>query len=364
MKVAAPLALAFTLTLIATGCNQTLTTTPTQAPLAPQFGTIGYNSVEHLAVDERGIYLGGQRNSKPALVKFSRTGSVPWTKSLASPGSVVEVALSKAGEVYALYRTGDTHYAVGKYNQAGTLLWTRKFTGPSAADFDFNASDVDAQDNVYLSFSSYRLSQAELRKYSSDGTLLYRKQLSEPVYDLAVTPGGTTYTVSDQLLARYTSQGQQVWQKTLPFVAYKIALGSSSQIYVSGCDPTCDTDRVALAQYSSSGKKGWQRTVRDGFFSNLRALDADKGGNVFVGVEYHKDPYGDQDVYFYSYNAAGKRLVQRRFDFNDNDEVAEIRALSATEVYLGRSTYEDGGDDEEGFLVRLNGLTGTVTWQR
>ena len=121
-----------------------------------------------------------------------------------------------------------------------------------------------------------------------------------------------------------------------------------------------------LAKYSSRGSKVWQRTVREGFFSNLRDLDADTDGNVFVGVEYHEDPYSDVEVYFYSYDAAGTRLAKRALDFGGGSNLlGEIKALSATEVYLGGTVLTDSADDQlDGFLARLNGLTGTVAWQR
>lgn len=359
------------LAFVVAGCSQpaSVPAQPAQKTLELQFGTAGDDSVNHVAVNESGIYVGGQRNSKPALVKFSRTGRIPWTKSLASTGNVLEVALSSAGDVYALYRIDDARYAVRKYTQDGTLMWTRKFSNPSGVPVDVHASAVDAKDNIYLSFSTYGTPRtAELRKYSSDGNLLYRKQLAEPVYDLDVTPGGTTYTVSGQRLTRYTSQGRQVWQKTLPFRGTEVALGTSSQIYVGGYDPTLDVDNVSLAKYSSSGSKSWQRTVRKGFFSSLRALDADTEGNVFVGVEYHEDPYSEVEVYFYSYNAAGTRLAKRLLNFGgsgSSNQLGEIKALSSEEVYVGGTVVSNSGDDQlEGFLARLNGLTGTVTWQR
>ena len=360
MKVAAPLALAFTLALIISGCNQT--STPAQAPLAPQFGTAGDDYVDHLAVDKNGIYLGVQQNERPALVKFSRKGGISWTRSLGKSGYILGVALSQAGDVYALYRNYDTGYAVSRYTQAGALLGTRKVPGLSGVDFSIDAYDVDAQDNVYVVFSTYGTPRtAELRKYGPDGTLLYRKQLGYGA-NLAVTPDGTTYTISNARLTRYTPQGQQVWQKTLPF-ASEIALGSNNQIYVSGYDPTYDTDRILLAKYSSSGDKKWQRSLSDGFFFRLQGLDADTEGHVFIGIGYDPDPYGDvSEVSFYSYDAAGTQLARRVLGLGSGShKYSKIRALSATEVYLAGTTF---GGDEGGFLVRLNGLTGAVTWQR
>ena len=361
MKVVAPLALAFTLSLIVSGCNQA--STPAQAPLAPQFGTAGDDYVEQLAVDENGVYLGVQQNERPALVKFSRKGGISWTRSLGKSGYVLGVALSQIGDVYALYRNDDTGYAIGRYTQAGTLLGTRKVTGLDGVNFYIDAYKVDAQDNVYVAFSTYGTPRtAELRKYSSDGTLRYRKQLRSGA-NFAVTPDGTTYTISNARLTRYTSQGQQVWQKTLPF-ASEIALGSNNQIYVSGYDPTYDTDRILLAKYSSSGDKKWQRTLREGFFSSLQGLDADTEGHVFVGVGDRDDPYGNgaEELFFHSYDAAGTQLAKRTLDLGSGDhQEIKIRALSATEVYVAGTTF---GGDAGGFLVRLNGLTGAVTWQR
>ncbi len=356
------------LSFVVAGCSQpaSVPAQPVQKPLELQFGTAGNDSVEQLAVDESGVYLAGQRNSKSALVRFSRTGRIPWTKGLGGP--VVEVALDSDNNAYVVYYSSanDARYFVRKYTSSGALVWKREITNPSGVNLDYYGSDTDAQNNVYLAFSSFRTSKTQLRKYSSDGTLLYSKQLPEFVSDLAVTPGGTTYTVSDQRLTRYTSQGQQVWQKTVPFAATQVAVGDSSQIYVGGYDPGFYKDRQLLAKYSSRGAKVWQRTVREDFLSSLRALDADTEGNVFVGVEYHEDPYSDAEVYFYSYNAAGTRLAKRVLDFGGGSNLlSEIAALSATEVYLGGTVVNNSGDHQlDGFLVRLNGLTGTVTWKR
>lgn len=366
MKAVAPLALAFILSLVVSGCDQA----PLQTPLEPQFGTPADDGANQLAVGESGVYLGGMWNGKPSIIKFSRKGSIPWVKSVGGP--VVEVALDSSGNAYVLnYGAADNaRYFIRKYTQSGTLLWKRELTNPSGVSFDYYASDVDAQDNVYLNFASFRPSgRAELRKYSPDGTLLYREQTTGGVYDLAVTPDGTTYTVSNQQhLTRYTPQGEQVWQKTLPFVATRVAVGSSSQVYVAG-ESVFDEyteSRVLLAKYNSSGSKSWQQTVQQGIFAYTQGLDADTNGNVFVGVGYKEDPRGNEDLYFHSYNAAGTRLAQRTFAFSYEDSLAEIGALSATEVYLAGTTHDYSAEDVgfEGFLTRLNGLTGSVTWQR
>lgn len=367
MKVARPLILTLsTLALLVSACSQTpLSQTPDT--LTPQFGSATDDGANQLAAGESGVYLGGTWKNKSSLIKFSRSGSIPWIRSVDGP--VVEVALDSTGSAYVLFSSAEEKapYFLRKYTQTGTFVWQRQLTNPSGVSFYDYASDVDAQNNVYLTFASSE--KTELRKYRSDGTLLYSKQIAEVITDLAVVPDGTTYTVSrKQHLTRYTAQGAQVWQKTLPFIATRVAVGTSSQVYVAG-QPVFDENsenRVLLARYSSSGAKYWQRTVQQGFFAYLRALDADTKGNVFVGVNYKDDPRGNRDVYFHSYGAAGTRLAQRIFDFGYDDSLADVGALSATEVYVGGATYSSGELDVglEGFLVRLNGLTGSVTWQR
>ncbi|CAA9563183.1 MAG: hypothetical protein AVDCRST_MAG86-942 [uncultured Truepera sp.] len=357
--------LAVAVALLLVACSQT----PEEAApdLSPQFGTPGtYSAVDQLAVGESGVYLGGTWKDKPSLIKFSRSGNIPWVRSLS--GQVFEVALDSGGSAYVLFHSSanDAEYFLRKYTQTGTFVWQRQFTVPDGDGSGYYASDVDAQNSLYLSYAGFDASdKKELRKYRSDGTLLYSKPLAEGITDLAVVPDGTTYTVSSkQRLTRYTSQGAQVWQKTLPFAASRVAVGSNSQVYVAG-QPVFDNyiteNRVLLARYNSSGAKYWQRTVRTGFFAYGGGLDADTEGNVFVSVNDQESPRDDRDVYFYSYNAAGTRLVQRTFDFDYDAKLAELGALNATEVYLGGT---DDSSYEEGFLVRLNGLTGSVTWQR
>lgn len=366
MKVARPLALALSaLVLLVSACSQA-PLSPTPSTLTPQFGTVADDAANQLAVGESGIYIGGIWNSKPSLIKFGRAGNIPWVKRLG--GWSVDVALDSRNNAYILYYSTANHaqYSVRKYTSGGALVWQRQLANPAGTAFTYYASDVDAHDNLYLSFATYgSAGKTELRKYRPDGTLLYGKQVAGVVNDLAVTPDGTAYTVSEvqQQLIRYTPQGQRVWRKALPMAGNEVAVGASSKIYVAGHDPSYAGGRILLAKYSSDGSKNWQRVVQEGFFTYLEGLDADTKGNVFVGVNYREDPRGDRDVYFHSFNAAGTRLAQRTFNFSYDDSLAGIGVLSATEVYLAGTTYSDV-DGEDGFVLRLNGLTGSVTWQR
>lgn len=122
MKVARPLILTLsTLALLVSACSQT---PPNHTPdtLEPQFGTTAEDSVNQLAVGESGVYLGGKWKDKPSLIKFSRSGSIPWIRSVDGP--VVEVALDSGGNAYVVfYNSADsTQYFIRKYTQSGTFV--------------------------------------------------------------------------------------------------------------------------------------------------------------------------------------------------------------------------------------------------
>lgn len=196
-------------------------------------------------------------------------------------GQVIEAALDSSGNAYVVFYSSadNTQQFIRKYTPSGTFVWQRQFTIPNADGSGYHASDVDAQNNVYLTFAIS--GRTELRKYSSNGTLLYNKQLTGVVYDLAVAPDGTTYTVANQQrFTRYTSQGQQVWQNTIPFVARMVSLGASSQVYVGGRVPLmnlkravfCSLGTAAVVRSTGSGpfskassrtSKGWTPTCKE-----------------------------------------------------------------------------------------------------
>ena len=104
--------------------------------------------------------------------------------------------------------------------------------------------------------------------------------------------------------------------------------------------------------------------MQDAIGLRLEGLDADAQGNAFLGLS--NPDFEQEQSYlfkeFYSYNASGKRLVRKKFNFGTEQPLVGPVALSPTEVYL--ATLGVGENAKAGLLVRLNGLSGSVTWKR
>ena len=163
--------------LVLSACSQPINV---QVPtLEPQLGSnTGAASVNDMSANVEGVYLGGRWNSRPALVKFTRSGAVPWVKSLLVSAKVSEVAAGPDGAAYVVYivdASGRTRtFFVRKYSQTGAVLWTQQLASGvgKGSDTAISAS-ASGKGTLYLSVSSgcFVSAQAELRKYWAKGAL-------------------------------------------------------------------------------------------------------------------------------------------------------------------------------------------------
>lgn len=105
--------------------------------------------------------------------------------------------------------------------------------------------------------------------------------------------------------------------------------------------------------------------MQDAIGLRLDGLDADAQGNAFIALtnpDWGADEKPSRFKEFYTYSPSGQRLVYKRFDLGSEAPLVGPAALSPTEVYLATSGV--GAEGKDGLLVRLEGLTGRVTWQR
>ena len=214
--------------------------------LEPQFGSSsGVASVNAMSASVDGVYLGGSWNSRPALINFTRSGRIPWVKTLPGSAKVSEVAAGPDGVAYVVYsvdESGGTHgFFVRKYSRTGKILWTQRLaSGVKEATPTISAS-TDSKGNVYLStsFGYIESAQVELRKYWAKGTLAWQQDVDGYIYDLDVSGHGFIHTVSgkanDQTLSRYKSNGSLLWRVPVPY-SYEsqlVAVGGENNIYVA-----------------------------------------------------------------------------------------------------------------------------------
>ena len=367
--------------LVLSACSQP---NDIQAPtLEPQFAesSTGAASVNAMSANVNGVYLGGSWGNRPALINFTRSGRIPWVRTLPGSAKVKGVTAGLDGEVYLVYAVnesgGTRSFFVRKYSQTGAALWTQQLaTGVKESDTDTSTlASTDGKGNVYLAttFGYGASARVELRKYWAKGTLAWQQDVGsydDYIGDLDVSDDGLIHTVSGsgdyRALSRYRSDGRLLWRVPVPYSndVQKVAVGEESNIYVASNSEVLPAQFfTTLIRYDTHGKKLWQKAVQDAIGLRLEGLDADAQGNAFLGLTNNYGGDVDERLKeFYTYSSNGKKLVHKSFDFGTEQPLVGPVALTPTEVYLATSGV--GEDGQAGLLLRLNGLTGSVTWKR
>jgi outer membrane protein assembly factor BamB len=368
------------LTLTVTACNR-IPETPVTT-LDPLFGarTPGLEAANRVAVSEDGVFIGGTWNDRPALIKFSRAGRLPWITRLPAESStdIGSVATGPDGVSYVIYAETvslgtypERNLVLRRYERDGTPSWSDTLVKDTGRRFTAKVA-TDKNGTLYLFTSRGR----ELRRYRPDGSLVWRKPVDEVILNLDVSANGFIHTISDlpevysgdaRRLTRYKPDGTRLWSVPIPYTddVPEVAVGRENEIYVATNKEAFQFEwYTTLTKYNSRGAREWTRDVQSAGGLRLDGLDADAQGNAFLALT--NPDLDSENAYhrkeFYTYSPSGKRLVYKRFDFGTKAALVGPAALSPTEVYLATSGV--GAEGKDGLLVRLEGLTGNIVWQR
>jgi outer membrane protein assembly factor BamB len=194
--------------------------------------------------------------------KYDATGNRLWSRllgttgkdganAIAVSGGAVYVAGVTASALPGSTAAGKTDIALARYDESGTLVWSRSFG--SSADEAATGVAVDASGNVYVSGTT-------------SGTL----------------PGAVSAGGNDIFLAKFDPSGARLWVKQLGTSAADsgtgVAVGADGGIYVSGITAgplggtfVGATDAV-LAKFDATGAVVWTR--------QLGSLAVDEGSAV------------------------------------------------------------------------------------
>jgi Tfp pilus assembly protein PilZ len=200
--------------------------------------------------------------------------TVSWTRQLGTSSNDISrsVATDSIGNVYI---SGRTEGSLGGANQGLDDVWVAKYTSNSAlvwkkqlgtsSEEDSSGIATDSNSNVYISGDTSGslggafqggLADAWLAKYSSNGALMWKKQLGTSNLDysngvatdskgnvyisgvIEGSLGGAFQGSDDAWVAKYNSAGALVWKKQLGTSTRDESLGvatdSNSNIYISG----------------------------------------------------------------------------------------------------------------------------------
>lgn len=393
--------------------------------LSPQFGTLAYDSVEHLAYSRGGTlyaagFWGSGRNTFSAprtkgeafLRRYNSSGHLIWESFFDLDPSytyggrgvrVVDMAVDGRANVYVgwteEYQVGEGNWVAlsrfGTFTPDGSLRYRRSLHVDQAV--------VDPSGNAYVH------SGDRLLKLSPSGVTLWSKREfggSNFVYDLVLASDGSLYTLNyEGVVGRYRGDsGARVWQRKLlrgfadvapppngncqagcaDNVAYRLQPGLSGELHVVGgptylaFDPDAEggirfTHDLSFFRFSDDGNKLNQAFLftadrercGDYFCPPYTWPDYEaatgRDGNTYVTTAL------DGDAFITKVNRQGVRVWSKRFGTPEFDVPIDVATYSGNEVYLGGVTdgslvhRQLGGGDA--FVRKLSG-NGTVVWTR
>jgi hypothetical protein len=266
-----------------------------------------------------------ERGSQPsfAVAKFDRDGNLVWRTNYTgsaggSLGHAAGVAVDAQGNVYAAgsvsvgFSSTQNDALIVKFDVNGVQQWARRHNGPAGGSDGFGRVVVDDNGNAYVSGSSSGTGLDWVtQKYAPDGTLVWTRRVSGPgqsddlVSDIGLDPQGRLLVTgvtknrgdsvtNDITTVKYGGDGAVLWSVTHSQTAvsddlvFDMAVDPGGDIYLSGsAAPTADPEgplHTPLAlRYDAGGNL--LRAVQEPGTGNGLVIALDPIGDVYVATE-------------------------------------------------------------------------------
>ncbi len=254
-----------------------------------------------------------------------------------------------------------TDTALLKYSASGTLLWSRSFDGPGASADFARALRIAANGEILVAGYSYNASanpDGLLLRYDAAGNLLASTLVDGSAHSqdyfatLALAPNGDAVAVgqansngtsSSMLVARFSASGALLWQREYDGAgsgleyALGVAVDASGTAFVSGYSSTIANGQDAtLLAYDAAGTLLFARTIDGAAHANDQAPEValDAQGNAYL-AGYLNQGATKMDFLLARYDASGTPLWQRTWDAPAHlDDQGQFLAVDA----LGNAT--------------------------
>lgn len=240
--------------------------------------------------------------------------------------------------------TIDSFATVSAFSTNGTLLWRQDLTPPADAPDEGTGGGLSvAGDTLYASSGFGSLSALSV----ADGSLRWAQRMDAPISGSATVDGNVAYAVTRDSVAWAidTRNGRVLW--TLP--------GATSGTGILGGGAPALTDRLVILPFPSSEVSGALRQ------SGVRVW-----GSAVSGARLGRAYTGFSDI-----NSDPVVVGRRVFAGNAAGRVAALDAVSGERLWTAREgafgpVWPAGGElffvsDQNG-LVRMDADTGEVTW--
>lgn len=363
------------------------------------------------------------------LSKYNSSGTLLWTEQFGSSGydRSYGVSADGLGSVYISGNTtgslegtnaGRSDVFVSKYNDSGSLLWTKQL-GSSSHETSFGVS-ADDLGNVFISGSTSGnlggtngvVSDAFVSKYNTSGTLLWTTQIDSGGHDNSrsvsadglgnvfisgytdSTLGETSAGSLDGFVSKFDTSGALLWTEQLGTSVFDISYGVSADglgnVFISGytdsiLDGTSGGGRDAfVSKYDDDGTLLWTRQTGASSSDSSYGVSADEMGNVYIsGYTFGSldgANVGGADAFVSKYDANGRLLWTKQSGTSSKDESNSVSADGLGNVYISGMTEGSFGGthagDLDAFVLKISCVAGDfdgdcdvdgqdfLTWQR
>ncbi len=302
------------------------------------------------------------------LAKYDESGVLIWSRQVGGSIGTTSgqgVHSDTAGNVYITGYTsrgisgqtqnGIRDYFVAKYNQDGTLVWSRQVGSSGGLTAGYGVI-TDTDNNIYITGSTNRGISGQtlngvqdyfIAKYNESGTLIWSRQVGSSggttfglgiSIDTSGSPYITGYTNrgisgqtqngnQDYFIAKYSESGTLIWSRQVgessgTTFGYGVSSDAESNTYVTGYTTVgisgqtqTGTQDYFIAKYSDSGSLIWTRQVgaisgsteASGISVNLSSNNLYIVGFTDVGIS-GQTQNGDQDYFVAKYNDSGNLI--------------------------------------------------------
>jgi len=310
---------------------------------------VGYSII--MSPDGKSLYVTGFEMSDPYggqgdifVMKMNpATGTVIWKNQYGGALSDRGYSIAVSPNGHYLYVTGceksdtagDWDIFVMKLDMAnGYVLWKNRRGGTGN---DEGNSIVVSPDGKYLYVTGMENS------YSQGGYDIFVMKMDSAIgYVLWIN--------------RYGGDGDDYGNS--------IAISPNGQdLYVTGSENPWIIDYILVAELPTNGGTGrMTRYGGTGMFDEgySIAVSAD-GQSLYVTGGETSDSAGDRDVFVMKLNTGGGVAWKNHYGGTGNDRGSSI-AIKGTNLYVTGYTEEDGSNDENIFVMKLNG-NGGVVWK-
>lgn len=316
-------------------------------------------------------------------------------------GHVVAVGVTQGMLGAAAFGNDDAF--VRKYDAKGQIVWTQQF-GTAGLDYAYGVA-IAPDGSVYvaghtsgsLDQASAGLTDAYLRKYDADGTLLWARQFGtssqETGTGVTVDPAGAVYIAgmtqgslegasagaADGYVRKYDASGGMLWTYQYGTSASEtpagVALDGAGSVYVAGSTSGALTGTSFGSQdgyvrrLGSDGSVLWTRQFGTNGMETVKGPVVDVGDLVYVGGgttgALAGANAGGTDGFVRALDSDGSELFTEQFGTTGFDLVGGLAVGGSSGVYLvGMTTgalhgASSGGTDA---FVQHYGALGALDW--